>query len=334
MPAPLNEQVVVITGASSGIGRETAIHFGRSGATVVAAARNEVALRELTLEVERAGGRALPVICDVADWEQVTDLAREALSVYGRIDTWVNNASVSIFGLLEDMSIEEIERVMQVNFMGVVHGCKAVLPHMRQRGTGTIINVGSAVSYRAVPLQTPYASSKHAVKAFTDGLRMELEHENANINVTLIAPASINTPFFANARTKMGVRGRPIPPVLEPHLVAEAILSAAAQPKRDIFVGSTGKVMALGEAFSPAMVDRMMLSGDMIFRQQQADAPPAPHDNLFSPVPGPGSVSGEWQELASAHSPFTRAMELHPTQRRMVLGAAALGLVLWMRSRD
>jgi short-subunit dehydrogenase len=333
MTRPLADQVVVITGASSGIGRETAVALGRRGASVVLAARNALALREVADEIRRAGGTAVAIECDVADREQVEALAQEALSHFGRVDTWINNAGVSIFGLVEDMTVEEIERVIRVDLLGVIYGCKAILPHMRERGEGTIINIGSAASYRVLPLQTPYSAAKHGVKAFTDGLRLELQHEGSGINVTLIAPGSINTPFFSHARSKMHVRGRPPPPVFEPSVVADAIIIAAEHPRRDIFIGATGKIAALAESVSPAIVDRVMLAGDVMFRQQQADALPPLHDNLFTPVLGSGAISGEWDHLASTRSPFTRLSALDPTQRRLLLGAGVIGALVWMRAR-
>lgn len=333
MPRPLEEQVVVITGASSGIGRETAWQLARRGALVVAAARNLDALQRLQRDVLEAGGNLHAVQCDVARWDDVVKLADEAVGRFGRIDTWINNAGVSLYGPIEDLPVDEIERVIQVDLMGVVHGCKAAIPHLRFHGGGTIINVGSAISNRAVPLQGPYSAAKAGVRGFSEALRMELQHAEANIDVVLVMPSSINTPFFENARSRMGRMAKPIPPVYEASAVAEAIVHACEEPQRDIHVGSASWLMGVGEEISPAMLDRLMLAGGSMFRQQQADAPPPARDNLFEPVPGPGRVAGRWGELAPASSPWTRLVELNPTASKLVAGAAIAGALYWLRSR-
>ena len=177
MLRPLAQQVVVITGASSGIGRATAVRFGAAGASVVLAARNEVALQEAAREVEHAGGIALVMPTDVAKWEQVERLATRAVDRFGRVDTWVNNASVSEYATVEQMTIEEIERIIQVNLLGMIYGVKAALPHLKRQRQGTIVNVSSVVGERAVPLQSVYVATKHGIKGFTESLRLELEHE-------------------------------------------------------------------------------------------------------------------------------------------------------------
>jgi NAD(P)-dependent dehydrogenase (short-subunit alcohol dehydrogenase family) len=216
MLRPLGEQVVVLTGASSGIGRVTAVEFGRRGASVVLAARNEQALQAAAREVEAAGGRAHVVVTDVADAAQVSRLAEEAARRFGRIDTWVNNAAVSEYGTIEQISLEEIERIVAVNLLGTIYGIKAALPHLRRAGGGAIVNVGSVLSDRAVPLQSTYCATKHAVKGFTEAVRMELERERAGIHLTLIKPAVINTPYYNHARTRMRVEPRAMFPVYEP----------------------------------------------------------------------------------------------------------------------
>jgi NAD(P)-dependent dehydrogenase (short-subunit alcohol dehydrogenase family) len=249
---PISEQVVVITGASSGIGRETAIQFGQQGASVVLAARNETALREVEKEVERLGGQPQVVVTDVAEWEQVKRLAREAIERFGRIDTWVNNAAASEYATIEEMTVEEIERQIQVILMSQIYGMKAALPHLKRQGQGTIINNASGLAKRSVPLQGAYCAAKHGIKGFTDTLRMELEHERSGVNVTLLMPSSINTPLFDHARSKLGVEPMPIPPVYEPRVVAEAILFAAEHPRRDIVVGGAGKMLDVMERISPS----------------------------------------------------------------------------------
>jgi NAD(P)-dependent dehydrogenase (short-subunit alcohol dehydrogenase family) len=328
---PISEQVVVITGASSGIGRETAIQFGQQGASVVLAARNETALREVEKEVERLGGQPQVVVTDVAEWEQVKRLAREAIERFGRIDTWVNNAAASEYATIEEMTVEEIERQIQVILMSQIYGMKAALPHLKRQGQGTIINNASGLAKRSVPLQGAYCAAKHGIKGFTDTLRMELEHERSGVNVTLLMPSSINTPLFDHARSKLGVEPMPIPPVYEPRVVAEAILFAAEHPRRDIVVGGAGKMLDVMERISPSLVDRFMLARGQMFEKQKTDQPDNGQDNLFEPVGGTGSTTGDFGRNSKSTSIYTRYLEQHPNRKRALLGAATAGAVALVR---
>lgn len=325
MDRTLRNHVVVITGASSGIGRATALQFGRSGASVVLASRNTAALEDVAGLVEQAGGQAAVVVTDVSGWEQVQRLAQTAIERFGRIDTWVNNAAVTVYGTFEQLTVEEIERVIQVNLMGQIYGMKVALPYMKAQHGGTIINVASVEAERAVPLQTPYTASKHAIKGFTEALRLELKHDKIPVNLTLILPASINTPLFDHARSKLGSRPSPIPPVYEPEVVAKAIVFAAQHPRRDIYVGSVGKFLAIMEHLSPALTDRMMLAGGMMFRMQKSGQPDDGQDNLFAPMPGSAAVESNWPAFAS--SPYTRYFEFHPNLKRLALVTTLAGLV-------
>ncbi len=328
---PISEQVVVITGASSGIGRETAVRFGERGASVVLAARNEAALGEAAKEVERLGGKAQVVVTDVAEWDQVDRLAREAVNRFGRIDAWVNNAAVNEYATVEEMTIEEIERIIRVNLMGEIHGMKAALPHMKRQGQGTIINVASILAKRSVPLHAAYGAAKHGIAGFTETLRLELEHEKSGITVTLVMPTYINTPLFRHSRSKMGVKPRPVPPIYEPRVVAEAILFAAEHPRRDIVVGGSGKLITLMHWISPSLLDRLMLLGGLMFEQQKTDQPDDGRDNLFAPIGGTGSTTGEFGQRSKSTSPYTRHLEQHPNRKRVLLAAAAVGSVALLR---
>jgi NAD(P)-dependent dehydrogenase (short-subunit alcohol dehydrogenase family) len=220
MVREVGEQVVVLTGASSGIGRDTALELARRGAKLVLAARNREALDTLVGEVERLGGLAVAVATDVSDYQQLTELASRAVERFGRIDTWVNNASVSTYGTVEQLDVEEIRRVIEVNLLGEIYGMKAALPHLRRSG-GTIINVSSTLGKRAVALQAAYCAAKHGVVAFGEALRLELRHAKVPVAVVDVLPSSINTPLFEHARSKLGVMPQPIPPIYEPRVVAD-----------------------------------------------------------------------------------------------------------------
>lgn len=324
MPRPLKDQTVVITGASSGIGRQTAIEFARRGAALMLAARDEAALRELTDQLQPFNGKTHYQVTDVSQRDQVQRLAQEADARLGRIDTWINNASVTEYATVEEMTIEEIERIIQVNLLGAIYGVKAVLPYMKQQGEGTIINIASVLAMRSVPYQAAYCAAKHGLKGFSESLRLELKHAHSGIHVTLILPSSINTPLFTHARSKLGVKPMPIPPIYEPQTVAEAILFAAEHPRRQIIVGGAGKLLTLLERISPSLADWYMLQGGRMFRQQRTDQPDDGRDNLYAPMEGLRETRGEFGEHAHATSPYTRYLETHP----LVAGGLLVGSLL------
>jgi short-subunit dehydrogenase len=330
MARDVGEQVVVLTGASSGIGRETALEFGRRGATLVLAARNEQALDTLVGEVERLGGRAIAVAVDVGDYGQVTELAAHAVERFGRIDTWVNNAAVASYGTVEQTDVVEIRRVVEVDLLGQIHGMKAALPHLRATG-GTIINVSSALGKRAVPLQAAYCAAKHGVVAFGEALRLELRHADVPVAVVDVLPSSINTPVFEHARSKVGVLPRPIPPIYEPRVVAAAIVAAARRPVREIFVGLAGRLFAAAQRLSPALVDRYLLGPGRVVEAQQTDRPDDGQDNLFQPSLGPGFTTGRFGRRSRSTSLYTRWFGLHPVRGRLGVTLALGGSLAALR---
>jgi short-subunit dehydrogenase len=326
MQFPIHQQVVVITGASSGIGRETAIAFARKGARVVLAARNEAALRNVAEEIRAIGGRAHVVATDVADPRQVDLLAQEAVNAFGGIDTWVNDAAVSEYATFEQMTDDEFRRIVDVNLMGPVYGTRAALRHMKNQGGGTIINIGSVLSDRAVPLQSAYVATKHALRGFTDAIRMELQRERSGVNVTLILPASINTPFFDHARSKMAQAPKPIPPVYEPDVVARAILYAAEHKVREIYAGGFGKFLSVMNKISPRLVDWYMMKNDRMFVEQSDPARPNDGcDTLHVSAGANGAARGRFGDQSSWSSPYTRWIDPHPAVKGVLVGAFVVG---------
>jgi NAD(P)-dependent dehydrogenase (short-subunit alcohol dehydrogenase family) len=340
MARPLSEQTVVLTGASSGIGRATAAELGRRRANVVLAARSAEELRDAAREVEAAGGRAESVVTDVAEWPQVERLAAAAVTRFGRIDTWVNNAAVSEYATVEDATVEEIDRVLQINLHGAIYGVKAALPVMKRQRGGTIVNVSSVLGKLSVPLQAAYCASKHGLIGFADALRLELRRDGSNIEVCSILPSSINTPFFAHARARLGGRKpQPIPPAYEPGAVAEAIAFVCERPRREVVVGAAGKLFEIAQRINPALVDWLMLVGDSGAKLQTSDRPDDGRDTLSAPAGEPQPARGEWSNMDVGSSPYTRVFELHPVAKALAVGAAVtVGIGLLRRlargSRD
>lgn len=281
---PIREQVVVVVGASSGIGRSTALEFAKRGAKVVVAARSHSGLASLVEEISQFGGEAVPVIADVASFEQVQAIADKTVERYGRLDTWVHLAATSVFAPFEQMTLPEFERVIQVNFMGQVYGAKAALPYLRREGRGALIHVSSVEARRSLPLQSAYSSSKHALEGFLDSLRVELRHEGVPISVTNVMPATINTPFYNKGLTKLGVQPTGIPPYYQPGLVADAILHVAEHPTRDIIVGDVGRVLDVFQKLSPHAVDWILQLVGIPGQHTNIPKQETDPNNLYEPV--------------------------------------------------
>jgi short-subunit dehydrogenase len=325
---PLKDQVIVITGASSGIGLATARLAARHGARVVMAARNEQDLKDAAAEICANGGRAIAVAADVSDEAAVARLGEAALLEFGTVDTWVNNAGLSIYGKLTDIPLADKRKLFDINFWGVVHGCRTAVRLMKHRG-GVLINIGSEVSDIAIPLQGIYSASKHAVKGYTDALRMELEHDRIPVAVTLVKPSAINTPYPEHARNYLedGVPALP-PPVYAPEVVAEAILRCAERPVRDVIVGGAGRVqVALGN-LAPRLTDVYMER--MMFSQQKSYDRTQPREgNLDRPQPD-GRASGPYRGHVMRSSLYTKAA-LSDVTRALPYVAAGAAIVAGMR---
>lgn len=321
---PLHEQVMVITGASSGIGLVTARQAADGGARVVLAARNDRDLQNAVDRIRHRGGRAVHVVADVSDPEQVDRIAQAAVQEFGRIDTWVNNAAVSMYGRVTELSIPDMRRQMDVNYWGQVYGSLVAVRELRARG-GALINVGSALCDRAIPLQANYCAAKHALKAFTDALRMELEEEGVPISVTLVKPASIDTPFFEKAKTDLGVEPQPVPPVYAPEVVSEVILAAAQRPIRERIAGGAGAKLSAAR-FVPRLADLYMER--WTFDAQRTKKPVNGRaDNLYQPVEHDGGERGRnWTGHTRRSSLYTRA-SLRPAATALVCSGLTLSLV-------
>lgn len=330
MARSLRDQVIVITGASSGIGRATALKCAYAGAKVILAARTKASLDEVVEQIRLGGGSAYAIEVDVSDPAQVNNLVNEAIIAFGRIDTWVNNAAVALYGTVAETAIEEFERVIDVNFMGTYYCTKAVLPHMQRQGRGAIVNVGSVLSQRAVPLQAAYCASKFAVRGFTDALRMELMNDNADIHVSLVMPAAINTPFFTHARSRMGVRPQPFPPTYPVEQAADVIVHAIETHPREVVVGGAAILFTLMQRISPWITDRLMMANNLSIRLQQTDRADNGRDSLFTPMEDANRLSGDFAHLTKP-SLYARLRTM--PRAWLPLAAALFALAFFARRR-
>jgi NAD(P)-dependent dehydrogenase (short-subunit alcohol dehydrogenase family) len=306
-PRPLAEQVVVVLGASSGIGRATAIEFARQGVTrIVVASRGEEALGTLVEELTRRGAEAIAVPTDITDEAAVRALVDAAEARFGRIDTFVTVPGVGIWGSVQQISLDEFRRVTEVNYIGHVAAAQAAVPALERAGGGVLIGIGSVEGYRSLPLHAPYSASKFALRAFYDALRAELAEARSPVSVSQILPATIATPFFEHARTKLDAMPKGPPPAYAPELVAEAVVRTAVNPRREVPVGDAALGIIAGQRFSPALTDAVL---SMTARQlQTTDRPDDGTDILDTPTPGPGRVRGAYAGNVVTTSPVTRVV--------------------------
>lgn len=327
---PLNEQVVVVCGASSGIGRETAKRFARAGAKVVVAARGDEGLESLADEIRAEGGEAFVAPADVTNPASMHDLAAAAVERYGRIDTWAHIAGVSVYGYFTDVPTEEFARVIETDLIGVAHGAKAAIPHLQRDGGGTFVAVGSVLGKRSVPLMSAYCAAKHGVDGFLESLRMELRHQRIPVNVVQILPSTINTPFFATSRTRMGEKPMGPPPFYPASDVATAIVYVAKHPVRDMTVGGAGKMIVAIQRLSPGMFDRLMMPaiirGIKSGEPKDADAP----NNLDTPVAN-DRVEGEFGNLTHPGGSLMTWLDTHPRARLAAMAGAIAGVAVLAR---
>jgi short-subunit dehydrogenase len=324
MPSDIEDgPVVVITGASAGVGRVVARRFAASGGRLGLIARDEAALRETASEVESLGSRAIWRVADVADAEAVFSAADAVVERFGRIDIWINNAMTTVFSPVAKLTPAEFRRVTDVTYLGFVHGTMAALRHMRPRDRGTILQVGSALAYRGIPLQAAYCGAKHAVRGFTDSLRTELLYEQSGIRLVMAQLPAVNTTQFGWARTRMPHEPRPVPPVVAPEAVADAIWRAADGRRREVWIGASTLKVIVGNALAPWFLDGYLARN--AYENQSTETPVSPgrEDNLFAPVAGRHRAGGTFAAESSS-----RVMAVSETATRTTAATAALSLAL------
>jgi NAD(P)-dependent dehydrogenase (short-subunit alcohol dehydrogenase family) len=324
-----NGEVVVITGASAGVGRATVRRFARDGAKIALLARGAERLEAAAREVEEAGGEALVVPTDVADAEAVEAAAARTEEELGPIDIWINNAMTSVLAEAHEIEPAEYRRVTEVNYLGFVYGTLAALKRMRPRDRGVIIQVGSALAFRGIPLQAAYCGSKHAIQGFTESVRTELIHEDSGVHVGIVHMPALNTPQFDWVRTRLPNKPQPVPPIYQPEVAADAIHWAAHHRRAILYVGAPTVQTVLGERVSPRMLDYYLARTG--FGSQQTDQPEddGRPDNLFDPVPGDFAAHGRFDSRARSSSPQLWATK-HRAWLALAGGAAAAmaGLLL------
>jgi short-subunit dehydrogenase len=327
---PIREQTIVITGASSGIGLATARAAAEEGAKLVLAARDEESLKRIVDELKGRGADAIHVMADVGQRDQVQAIADRALERFGGFDTWVNDAGVSIYGPHEQVSDEDQRRLFDTNFWGVVYGSQIAVKHLRANG-GALINLGSVASEMSLPLQGMYCASKHAIKGFTDALRLELEAQDAPVSVTLIKPTSIATPFAQHAKNYMDREPTLPPPLYKPEDVARAILYSARHPVRDIYVGGAGKVMATLNKNFPSVMDRVS-EGWMVGMQLRHE-PAHQREDSLAQAGHDGRIDGDYPDRHPRHSLYT-PVSRHPVMAGVLVAAAGAATAALLRANS
>ncbi|PYJ60933.1 MAG: short-chain dehydrogenase [Verrucomicrobia bacterium] len=295
-------ETVVITGASAGVGRATALEFAKKGARVALLARGRDGLEAARKEVEELGGRALVVIVDVAHADQVEAAATQIEAELGEIDIWINNAMVSVFSPIKEMTPEEFRRVTEVTYLGCVHGTLAALKRMLPRDRGVIVQIGSALAYRSIPLQSAYCAAKHAMQGFTESLRCELIHDKSKVRVTMLQLPALNTPQFGWVKSRLPRKAQPVPPIFQPELAAEAIYFAAHHSRREFYVGWPSAKAIVGNKIAPGLGDHFLARTGYESQQYDGSEDPNRAHNLWEPVAGDHGAHGDFDSRAKSHS--------------------------------
>jgi NAD(P)-dependent dehydrogenase (short-subunit alcohol dehydrogenase family) len=318
-------QTVMITGASAGIGRATARLYGERGANVGLIARGQAGLDGAVRDVEDGGGKALAISADVADFAQVRDAARQVEEFFGPIDVWINVAFTSVFSPFAQISAEEFRRVTEVSYLGFVHGTMAALALMRPRGRGTIVQVGSALGSRSIPLQSAYCGAKHAINGFTSSLRCELLHERSGVHVTVAQMPAVNTPQFSWVRSRLPRHPQPVPPIYQPEVAARGVLFAADHPRRrQYWVGATTAATVMANKFVPALLDRYLARTGYDSQQTGQQVDNRRPDNLYQPLDGPEGRDHGAHGIFDTRS-HARSAQVWLDERPRVLAGLAAG---------
>jgi NAD(P)-dependent dehydrogenase (short-subunit alcohol dehydrogenase family) len=326
----MQEEVVVITGASAGVGRATAQAFGKRKARIGLIARGRDGLEGARREIEGAGGQALVLPLDVSDHDAVEQAAGEVEKAFGPIDIWVNNAMLSVFSPIVQMQPDEYRRVTEVTYLAYVWGTLAALRRMKPRDRGVIVQVGSALAYRGIPLQSAYCAAKHAVQGFHDSLRCELIHDNSKVRVVMVNMPALNTPQFRWVKSRLPRKGQPVPPIFQPEIAADAIVWAAYSNRREVNVTAMTSAVVIGNNFIPGFADHYLAHNG--YDSQMTDEPEDPKrpDNLWGPLPGDHGAHGVFDDRA-----ITRSIAFEANKKRpwILAGAAvlALGLIAMRR---
>jgi NAD(P)-dependent dehydrogenase (short-subunit alcohol dehydrogenase family) len=298
MPDNNRPEVVVITGASAGVGRATVRRFAKEGAHIGLLARGRDGLEAARAEVERSGGRALALPADVADPNQIEAAADAVEREFGPIGVWVNDAMTTIFAPFTEITPEEFKRATEVTYLGFVYGTMSALKRMMPRDRGVVVQVGSALAYRSIPLQSAYCGAKAAIRGFTDSVRTELLHAGSKVRITMVQMPGLNTPQFDWCRTKMPKQPRPVPPVYEPEIAADAIFWAAHHDRRQVYVGASSVGAILGNKVAPGLLDKYLAKTGFQSQQTDEPVPPGRKDNLFEPLPGDHGAHGRFDDQA------------------------------------
>jgi NAD(P)-dependent dehydrogenase (short-subunit alcohol dehydrogenase family) len=321
-------EVVVVTGASAGVGRAIVRRFAREGAHIALLARGRDGLDGARREVEGAGGRALVIPTDVASWEQVDAAAAQTEAELGPIDVWVNNAMASVFSPIKEMKPDEYRRVTEVTYLGYVHGTLAALHRMLPRDRGAIVQVGSALAYRGIPLQSAYCAAKHAIQGFTDSLHCELLHDRSRVRVCSVHLPAMNTPQFGWVKSRLPNRAQPVPPIYQPDVAAEGVYWAAHNDRREIWIGMPTVATIVGNRVAPGLLDRYLAATGYDAQQTDAAEDPTRPDNLWEPVAGDHGAHGAFGDRAAEWSPQLWASTHRGATIAAIVAAAAVALLL------
>ena len=314
-------EVVVITGASAGVGRATARNFARHGARIALLARGTDGLEAAQREVQELGGTAIVIPVDVANPEQVEAAAARVEIDLGKIDIWINNAMASVFSPIKEMTPEEFRRVTEVTYLGYVYGTLAALKRMLPRDRGVIVQVGSALAYRGIPLQSAYCAAKHAVQGFCDSLRCELLRDNSGVRLTMVQLPALNTPQFGWVKSRLPRKAQPVPPIFQPEVAAEAIYFAAHNPRREFYVGAPSVAVIVANKFVPGLLDHYLARTGYDSQQYDGAEDPNRPNNLWQPVPGDHGAHGAFDARARSWSP-----QLWTSEHRTLVALAAIAL--------